>query len=211
MDAIKQFASLHPENRDLILQRAYAEVIDRSPEIATAAVARIHDVATLSKHYVRLLLEISVTLASYHKFNDSVRVFRLIDHSNVNLDDFAAFHTLGAWHAISRGEMNEAVTSLNRALEMNPKQISANWLKAVIAKRQDDAQAGVIALNNLFDGDPYNENYVSLILHFRNRSETPSFERLFREISIRQAYYGDLTRQRIRESRKSGKSDGRRN
>lgn len=200
ISAIQKYAASSPENDDLGLQKAYLEVLDSSPKVAAAALARIHRIAESSKHNVRLLIGIATTLASFHKPEESARVFTLIDPEIVDLEDFTMFYTLQAWVAIYRDEISEANSTLDRALAMFPQQVAANHLKALIAKRNNDPEAGTMALKNLFEADPYNENYASLVLYFRGRFTTADLEWLFQEVRLRQKYYGEVMRLRIQSS-----------
>lgn len=203
MEVVKQYVASQAENEQFALQTAYMEILDSSQEVATAARASIHRLAEASKHNVRLLLEIAVTLISYDKVDDSAQVMALVDRKNTNTEEFAMFHTLAAWNEVYHGDINKAASRLNRALDMHPKQVGANYLRALIAKREGDREAGVVSLRNLFESDPYNENYVSLILHFRQGFQTTDLERLFASVLERKHFYGELMRQRLQESEKT--------
>lgn len=190
-------AASHPDNARLVLERAYVELFDGSPNIAAAALDRIHKVAASSPNHIRLLLDVAVDLASFHKPDDSNRVFWIIDASEKNLDEFTAFFTLGAWHAVYRGDLDEASNTIRRALKMAPKDAGANWLRALLAKRGNDPQEGVEAVRNLLRGDPYNENYVSVMLDLREKHKTPAMESLYEEVSRHASRYSERLRRRF--------------
>jgi lipopolysaccharide biosynthesis regulator YciM len=128
----------------------------------------------------------ALTLAGYHKPEESGRIFDVIDTSNTTLTDFAAFHVLSAWDAVYRGDISQASSKLQKAFDMAPRHVAANWLKALIAKRQEDTRRGVEALEVLFAADPYNKNYRNMIRHFRSKLKTPELEQLYKEVLERE-------------------------
>jgi hypothetical protein len=202
VDVLKKYAGQYPRNEDLLLQRAYVDVLHTSPKVAAPALAALHKVAGASRRDVGRVLAIAVTLARYHKPDESLAVFRLIDRESTSVEDFAMFHTLMAWYAVYRGDLGEAKAALGQTLGMAPRQPSANWLRALIALRQDDAESGTIALKNLFDSDPYDENNASLILRFRGRFRTSALEQMFQAMLVREKYYGEEMRRRIRDAQR---------
>lgn len=176
--AIRKLAASHPEDQRLALELAYIDIYQSSASVTSAGLKKLNNFARLSPNNVRLLLSMAVTLASYHKSDDSAQIFRLIDSRRTNLNDFALFHILSAWDAVYWGNIDQARKSLGEALEMAPRHVAANWLKVLIAKRRDDPRAGAEALAPLMESDPYNENYISLVMYFRDKFNTADFERL---------------------------------
>lgn len=199
VNAIQRYAEKHPDNDALLLQKAYLEILNSSPEVANAATAQVYEIAKSSRSQVRLIFEIATSLASVRKPDESEEVLRLLDGKHIDADEFAMYHTLYAWYAVYSGDTSEAKKRVASALALAPKQVSANRLKALLAKKLGDPEAGAEALEILFGKDPYNENYASLILHFRDRFRTAGFEKLFEMVASQQMYYADAMRKRIRE------------
>lgn len=174
---LRKFSNLRPADTVLTLEEAYIDILDSSPAVANAAMEKMVNIAESSPNHVRLLLGMSVTLASYHKPEESGRIFKSIK-SRDDLSDFAAFHTLSAWNAVYAGEVAKARGRLNTVLKMAPEDVGANWLKALIAKRQADPKSGAEALATLIEADPYNENYKSLVRYFWERFRTAELQQL---------------------------------
>ncbi len=182
---LRAFYEKHRDNRRLAREVAFADAFDGSSDAVSAAFQTLDRIAETSRHDVKLLLNMAITLALYRQPEHSESTYRRIDTEGTNLEDFTALHVLRAWNAVYRGDLRSADTSLRRALRAAPRHLSANYLKALIAKRQADSIAALESLQILFETDPYNENFNSLILYFRNTFHTADWELLYQESAAR--------------------------
>lgn len=156
----------HEDNRSLAVDAALSDLLKDSPEIVSAAADRLENIAAQSSQDVRLLMYLSIMLALHRQPVVSERVYRRIDTSGTSLQDFTAFHVLTAWNAVNRGDREQAKTRIGSALALAPRHFSANYLKALIAKRESDSEMGLEALGILLNADPYNENVRFMIKGF---------------------------------------------
>lgn len=126
--------------------------------------------ANENEHNVRFLLDLAVRLFQYRHDDLAREVAGMAGLSLSGADGFVMSHVLKAWIAVYRGEYKSAETRLDRALAMAPRHFHANWLRAMLARRQDDLEYGYLALSILMDFDRRNQNFCSMIEHFLERS-----------------------------------------
>lgn len=182
-DLIRKSSAEHQGRQKLFLQSQYIALVDGSPNVAAAASNELFKIAQSSSNQVRLILDLAVTMASYHKPDEARRIIGLIDVGDGSLPDFASFHVFMAWDAIYRGDTMPAKSMLRQALAMAPNHVAANWLKVLIAKKENDQKSGAEALSVLFQADPYNLNYANLIRHFSNKFNTPALRLLAKQLA----------------------------
>lgn len=183
--AIREYSEARPDDRRLAMEMAYGDLLEGPPHIVKAALDRLGSFAETASHDVRFLLETASMLALYRHPEESQRVYKRVNTHETNLEDFTAFHVLAAWNDVYLGDLDSAGTSLERALNMAPRHFGANYLKALIAKKTADPTAGLEALEILFQADPYNENFQSMIRHFHNEFKTPGWQRLYEDYARR--------------------------
>lgn len=179
----KALAELEDSSKSVIelkLQKAYNELLSETADASGAAIRTLRREASTHPNHIGLILDIAVTLAAYHKPEEAGRIFGLVDRKVVNIEDFANYHVLSAWNRVYGGQLEAAKIRIDRALQMAPTHPAANWLKALIAKQQNDPTAGAEAVRQLVKADPYNENYRSLARHFPSVYNTPELEELYK-------------------------------
>ena len=182
-EVIISSALLDPENVALQVERAYIDILSASRRTSEAAWRRLYKIAYLSRYNVKLLLHMAVTLSSYHRLQESIEIFDLIDIRGTTLTDFTIFHILSAWGAIYRGKINKAGFILQEAIDMAPTHVEGNWLKVLIAKKRNDPNKAAEALEVLFSVDPYNKDYRKMIRYFWNKFQTKELGMLYEKIN----------------------------
>lgn len=176
---VNKFAEDSPENIDIVLEKAQMDLLDTSPTVREAALRKIHNIAKLFSKDLGLLLSVMESLLTHHKFDEAGRIFNYIDLTNVILDDFVMFHTITAWNDIYMAEYEDALLKIEKALKMAPKDLAANWLKVLLAKKFERPDLAQDSLEILLRANPFNKNHINQILHFRNKYKTPELEALY--------------------------------
>ncbi len=179
---IKRFAITRPEDDSLALAKARLELLDDNKAVSEAALKKILDITKSHKKDVRFLLDIREILFSNHKFEAAKLVFKSTDLAGVVLEDFVMFKTVLAWEFILKNRFDYAISKLEEALNMAPRDLAANWLKVLIAKKLERPDLVQNSLKVLLDANPYNQSYRNQISHFRNKYKTPEFEVLYKRM-----------------------------
>lgn len=169
----------HLTDRSLAIDAALSDLLDDSPEVVSAAAEKLEDIAVRSSKDVRLQMHLAIMLALHRQPEASERVYRRIETIDTSLQDFTAFHTLVAWNAIYRDDLEQAKKSIVSALSMAPRHYGANYLKALIAKKEGDSASGLEALHILQGADPYNENVRSMIKGFYENFPSEDWKALY--------------------------------
>jgi tetratricopeptide (TPR) repeat protein len=186
---INKFAEDSSENIDIVLEKAQMDLLDTSPTVREAALRKIHHIAKLFSKDLGLLLSVMESLLTHHKFDEAGRIFNYIDLTNVILDDFVMFHTIRAWNDIYMAEYEDALLKIEKALKMAPKDLAANWLKVLLAKKLERPDLAQDSLEILLKANPFNKNHINQILHFRNKYKTPELEALYQCMIQRSVNY----------------------
>lgn len=184
-------------DRGLSLQSAYADIMYGSSEESSRALEAVMKAAREMRRDASILLDIAVSLSLFRKQDQSIAVRRLIDASRDDLEEFTAFHVYEAWEAVYAGNLSEARQHVSGALARAPMDLEANRLKALIAKREDDAKSGAEAIRALLIRDPYNENHANILLHFLRQNRTSEIEALYKIVLGRADRYSPEFRQKL--------------
>ncbi len=166
-------------NRSLAIGAALSDLLGGNPEGVGLAAEMLVGIASRHSNDARLLMEMAAMLALHRQPTVSERVYRKIDTVGTSLQEFTAFHVLTAWNAVHRGDLEQARMRIGLALAMAPKHYGANYLKALIAKRESDAEMGLEALRILLAADPYNENVRSMIKGFYELHPSQDWKSLY--------------------------------
>ena len=179
---IKKLAKDWPEDTEIVLEKVLSDLQDSDPTVQKFALKEIYDIAKLFNKDSKLLLEIMESLLTYHKFEEAGQVFKYLDLNKVVLDDFVLFHTISAWNDIYKVEYDSALSKLEKALEMAPKDLAANWLKVLLIKKLERPDLALRPLKILFTANPYNQSYRNQITYFRNNYDMPELESLYQRM-----------------------------
>ncbi len=187
----------------LSAEYAYSRLQDSNQKNVEAALKELGQLAAARTSDVAFVLNIALSLANYHKLEASSQILRMLTHTVEAPEDFTASHNLEAWNAVYAGRLDVAKSNVKTAIARSPYDQSANWLRFLIAKKDNNWNEASVALTRLFNMDPYNENVVVSVLELQGKKGTlTQIETVLPEIKSRFKWYRPEIQERIKNADK---------
>lgn len=180
---ISKFAKERPKEIAIVLSDAFNELSNDDPDVSKAALSKIYKITKSSKENVNLVLKTILILCAYNKFYESTEVFKIANFRNdVILDDFTAYHSFLAWVYLSQNLDNEVLNRVEKAIDMAPKDLTANRIKLYLARKNEEPDLALSSLKVLLNTSPHSESLREEISYFRNKYKTSEFESIYQQM-----------------------------